>query len=152
MKHVWTVLCQKSSIDIDNNLLSLFNCLEELELLIDKTKTKEKNLVIPVEFQLVSFWTITNQNQDNILETEGEFIDPNGQILNKFINKFNIKKGISRFRNRTNIQGLPLTEAGTYIFRIKQKKENQTKFEVVAELPLAVKISYKLMDLPKDKI
>lgn len=151
MKHIWTVLCQKSSIDIETNLLSLFDCVEELGLVIDKTKAPEGNLVISTEFQLVSFWTVENPNQDNVLEIRGELLDPNGKILNKFENKFAIKKGILRFRNRTNIQGLPITETGRYIVRMMQKKEDKKEFEIVTELPLDINISYKLMDNPSIK-
>jgi hypothetical protein len=152
MKHIWTVLCQKSSIDNETNLLSLFNCVEELSLIIDKTKAPRGNLVIPIEFQLVSFWTVENSNKDNTLEMKGELIDSNGKILNKFENKFNIKKGISRFRNRTNFQGLPITEAGRYIIKMMQKNEDKKEFEIVTELPLDIKISYKLMDIPDKKV
>lgn len=152
MKHIWTVLCQKSSIDIETNLLSLFNCVEELSLIIDKTKAPKGDLVIPIEFQLVSFWTVENSNKDNVLEMKGELIDPNGKTLNKFENKFNIKKGVLRFRNRTNFQGLPITEAGRYIIRMMQKNEGKKEFEIVTELPLDIKISYKLMDIPDKKV
>lgn len=146
MNHIWTVLCQKSSIDYESNLLSMFNCVEELNLSIDNTKVVEKNLVIPAEFQLVSFWTVENPNQDNVLEIRGELLDPNGKILNQFENRFEIKRDVLRFRNRTNIQGLPVTEAGRYVFRIMQRKAGQDSFVTVADLPLDVKISYKLME------
>jgi len=149
MKHIWTVLCQKSSIDIDTNLLSLFNCVEELDLVIDQTKAPKGDLVIPAEFQLVSFWTVEDPNKDNTLEMKIELLDPSGKSLNKFENKFKVKKGILRFRNRTNIQGLPITDPGRYIVRIMDKKEEKKEFEVVIELPLDIKISYKLLDIPK---
>lgn len=151
MKHIWTVLCQNTSIDVESNLLSLFNCVEEMALSIDKTKVGDGKLVVPVKLQLVSFWTINGSNQAHVLNVEGELIDPKGQILNKFNNIFNIKKEVKRFRNRTNIDGLPVTEPGEYTFRIKYKPENESKYQVVAEIPLNINISYKLMDLKKAK-
>lgn len=145
MKHIWTILCQSSSVDIDTNILSLFNCIEELNLTIDKTQLIDKEkLVIPVGFQMVSFWVIKDNSRDNILEIKGEIIDPSGKSLNKFDNKFNIKKGALRFRNRINIQGLPVTKEGRYIIRIMQKMEKNKDFEVVAELPLDIKIGYTI--------
>ena len=152
MKHILTVLCQKSSIDNETNLLSLFNCVEELSLIIDKTKAPKGDLVIPIEFQLVSFWTVENPNKDNVLEMRGELLDPSEKTLTKFENKFNIKKGVLRFRNRHNFQGLPITEVGRYIIRMMQKKEYKKEFETVIELPLDIKISYKLMDIPNTKV
>ena len=151
MQHIWTVLCQTSSIDIETNLLSIFNCVEELNLMIDKTKAPQGDLVVPTEFQLVSFWTIDNPNKDNELELRIEIVDPIGKVLNGFENKYPVKKGIVRFRNRTNIQGLPITEAGRYLVRIMQKEEGKKQFEISTELPLDVKIVYKLMDTPVAK-
>ena len=151
MNHIWTVLCQKSSIDIETNLLSLFNCVEELSIVIDDIKAAEKNIIIPVDFQLVSFWIIENPKQDNVLDIRGELLDPNGKVLNQFENRFEIKAGVLRFRNRTNLQGLPVTEAGRYQFRLRQKKAGKNDFEVMADIPLDVKISYKLLEKPAVK-
>jgi len=148
MKHIWSVLCQRSSIDIESNLLSLFSCVEELSLTLENTEALKKNLVIQTEFQLVSFWAREQAVEESSLEIEGELIDPQGKALNKFNNNFPVKKGVLRFRNRTNIQGLPITGPGRYLLRLKQKDE-QGNWLVVAELPLDVKINYKLMEVAK---
>jgi len=144
MKHIWSVLCQKSSIDFETNLLSLFECLEELSLEIDKNKfSNNGNLVIPIGVQLVSFWSIEDANKDNILEIKIELIDPDKKILNHFENNFFIKKGILRFRNRANIQGIPVTVSGRYNFNIMQKKEGEKDYKIVSEIPLDIKIINK---------
>lgn len=149
MKHIWTILCQKSSIDFESNLLSLFNNAEELSLTIDKSKAPSDNLVVPIELQLVSYWTAEDANKENILDLRGELLDPENKTLTTFENKFEIKKGITRFRNRTNILSLPITKSGRYIFKMMQRKSGKSTFETVAELPLDVNISYKLLDIPK---
>ena len=57
MKHVWSIICQQSSIDFENNLLSLYGCIEELNLVVDKDKIlQNEKMIIPAKFQLVSFW------------------------------------------------------------------------------------------------
>ena len=145
MKHIWSIICEKSSIDFESNLLSLFNCVEEMKFVVDKTKMLPKGkLVIPVNFQIVSFWSIEDFNKENILDIKWEFSDPKEKVLNEFKNILKIKKGIKRFRNRTNVQGMPITESGRYYFRIWQKKNN--KFELVSELPIDVDLSYKILD------
>ncbi|MDA2922725.1 hypothetical protein MYX07_05690 [Patescibacteria group bacterium AH-259-L07] len=150
MKHIWSVLCQKSSVDIESNLLSLFDCVEEVNFVVDKTNAlKDDKLVIPIEFQLVSFWIIEDVDKDNVLEIKIELLDPHKKILNHFKNKFNIKKGILRFRNRTKIKGLPVTEEGRYTFRVKQKVRDGENYKVATELPLDIKIAYKLLDINK---
>lgn len=148
MKHIWSVLCQKSSIDVETNLLSLFSCVEELSLTLDSSEALKNNIVVPTEFQLVSFWAREQAEEESSLEVEGELIDAQGKVLNKFNNKFAIKKGVLRFRNRTNIQGLPITGPGRYLLRLKQKDE-QGEWPVVTELPVDIKINYKLMEVGK---
>ncbi|MFH1315640.1 MAG: hypothetical protein ABIH67_04570 [Candidatus Uhrbacteria bacterium] len=146
MKHIWSIICQRSSIDFETNSLSLFDCVEEVSAVVDKTKLAQNDkIIIPVEFQLVSFWAVKDSEKDNDLKIKGEFVDSKNKILNSFENSFNIKKGIKRFRNRTNIKGLPITEDGRYYLKVWQWTENKNKFEMVAELPLDVKLSYQLL-------
>lgn len=147
MKHIWSVLCQKSSIDLESNQLSLFNCLEEISLSLDSADALKNNLVVPIEFQLVSYWSREKADSELDLRAEGELIDASGKVINSFKNSFPIKQGILRFRNRTNIQGLQITGPGRYYLRLY--KLIDSKRELVAELPLDVKISYKVMDIPK---
>ena len=141
MKHIWTILCQKSSIDIENNLLSIFNCVEELNLIVDRSKLPSGQLVVPADFQLISYWSIDNAKKGNTLEVKYQFIDPKGDVLNEYADNFEIKKDFLRFRNRTNIHGLAITEAGRYVIKVLQKKEGKKSFDAVMELPLDVNVS-----------
>lgn len=151
MNHIWTVLCQRSSIDYEDNLVSLFSCLEELAVVLDSQLASSGKAVVPAQMQLVSFWTVSDISQENKLEIKGELIDPKGAVLNSYHNKFTIKAGVERFRNRTNIQGLPLTVPGRYFFRLRQKSNGEQEMKIVADLPLDVKISYNLLDSKKGK-
>lgn len=145
MKHIWTILCEKSSVDSKTNLLSIFNCIEELSIVIDKIKAPKGDTVLPIEFQLISFWTVKNTGKKNVLEFQVEIIDPKGYSLNRFSNKFDIKEGVLRQRSITNIKGFKITEAGRYIIRVMQKQKGKKEFKIVAELPLDVKIAYNLL-------
>ena len=145
MKHIWSVICQSSSIDFEKNLVSLFNCLEEISVVIDKSKAPDnKKIFIPTEFQLVSFWTVEDTSKENSIEMKGELVSPEGEILNSFNNNFKVKSGIPRFRNRTNISGLPVTVEGRYFLKVWQKV-NDGDMEQVAEVPLDVRVNYKIM-------
>ncbi len=68
MKHIWTVLCQNSSVDSSTNLLSIFNCLDELTVEIDRSKApKIDELIIPFGAQLISLWAIEVRYKGSIL-------------------------------------------------------------------------------------
>jgi len=143
MKHAWTILCQNSSVDSNTNLLSIFNCLEQLVLKIDKNKApKTDEFFIALGAQLISLWAMKNQDNDNVLEVRVEILDPVGKSLGKFDQKFEVKKGASRFRSIINIQEIKITKEGRYTVNMQQKKEGGKDFIAVAELPLDIKISY----------
>lgn len=145
MKHIWSVLCQNSSVDIESNLLSLFNCVEEISLIIDPTKApKNDKIVFPIKFQIVSFWIVEDTNKDDVLEIKIDLLDPDKELLNHFEKNFNIKKNILRFRSRINIEGMPVTKEGRYTFKVWKRKSGKKEYEVVTEVPLDIKIAYKL--------
>jgi len=149
MKHLWSIICQNSAIDFEKNLLSLFNCLEELNLVLDKDKIPEDNKVfVGAEFQLISFWEINDNSKEHSVDMRVEFVNPDNEILNSFSNSFNVKSGISRFRNRTNIKGLPVKGGGKYYLKVFQNIDKKGE-ELVSSLPLDIKINYKIMDVAK---
>jgi hypothetical protein len=142
MKNIWALLCRDSSIDIDNNLVSIFNCLEKIEFFVDKTKInsidQNNPLVFPAEYQILSWWEVFDANNESKLETKIEIVDPDGKILKSFDNSFVVKQGSSAFRHRAKFQGLPITVPGKYRFNLYQKKEAD-KYELVSSIPLDVK-------------
>lgn len=143
MNHIWSVLCQDASVDKESNLLSLFSCFEQIEVNIDKTKDNGR-AVVPISFNLVSFWSIDNVKGEKSIDLKIEIVDPEGKILGTQEKNIPVGSGWKRFRNITKINGLPVTTEGRYIFRVFQKDTDQKKLEKVAELPLDVKINYTM--------
>jgi hypothetical protein len=152
MKHIWTVLCQKSVIDNETNLISLIDCLEELNLTMDMDKepgnTSEK-IVIPLNFQVASFWLIEDKNLKK-LEIKIELNDPENNKINEINNVFELKEDYLRYRTRINVQGMPITKSGRYLFKIYQIEQGGIS-KCVSEVPLDVKIDYKLPNLRNPK-
>jgi hypothetical protein len=141
MKLIWAILCRDSSIDIDNNLVSIFNCLEKVEFFVDKTKLNSASqtnpLAFPADYQIVSSWEIIDASKDNKLDFKIEIVDPENKILKSFENTFSVKQGSSMFRHRAKFQGLLCTVPGKYRFNVCQKKEAD-KYELVSSIPLEV--------------
>lgn len=143
MKHVWSILCEKTSIDSQSNLLSIFNCVEELTFTIDKTKLPPGDkITAPIELQLVNFWIVDDHEKDATLEVKAELFDPTGKNISHFENKFDIKKGTTKFRNKTIIQGLPISIPGRYILKVLKREAPDKTYVPVAELPYDVKITF----------
>lgn len=151
MKHVWSIICQSSSIDRQTNSLSLFNSIEEIHLSIKSKEFFQKNKnIFPIKFQIVSFWLVGEKDQE--LEIRIDLLDPKKERLSRFEKKFEVKgsdnEKLKRFKSRINIEGMPISGEGRYFFEIQLKQPKKKEYNIVAQIPLDVDISYKL-DLDK---
>lgn len=143
IKHVWSVLCTNSSVDSSTNNISLFNVIEQIQLEgLDQAKLEElKNEVKSVGFnlELVTYWKSFKKGELEI-DQYVEFIDPEGKVLNKLDVPFKTKKDEKGLRNILKIQGINFTLTGEYKYRIYAKERNETKYELVNEIPLDIKV------------
>ncbi|GEM_PF-513486 len=149
-KHLWSVLCRVASVDKESNSLSLFNVIEEItinkaENLEKEGKTigmEEKAIIVPIEFVIVTFLERLDDKDQGPLIKEGqiEIVDPSAHSLLKREFEMNFLKGFKRMRYLLKMNGLKVTEVGTYRFYISTRESREDTFEVVAEIPVDVKI------------
>ncbi|MCE9643268.1 MAG: hypothetical protein K8Q97_03010 [Candidatus Andersenbacteria bacterium] len=144
IKHIWSVLCQKSVIDSDTNNITLFDILEriDIEIKIENPQLPEPERInIPINFEIVSFFENTdplkNTSGDNIIE----FCDSKGQVLNSFKQEVKMPKGMKRLRARFKINGLAVNKVSSdYVFRIKLKSHDMEKYKTLTEIPFETSI------------
>ncbi len=140
MKHVWSVICQSSSIDFERNSLSLFNCVEEISIVVKKDKQiNSDKIFIPSEFQLLSYWSVDNLEEEKNIDLRCEMFNGDNELLSVFNNSLVVKKGAPRFRSRINIKGIPVKGQGRYYFKVWQKI-SEGDYELISEIPLDVKL------------
>ena len=139
MKNVWSIITHKTVIDRNSNMISLFDCIEQLNVnankkIVDKNKTKK----LSAKFEIVSLW----KDDETSKERSGEFIielyDPSNKKINKFESAFVMPKSMKRMRTIITFEGFPMTTEGEYIFKIKFRKNKNDKYKQVSELPLEV--------------
>lgn len=142
IKHIWSVLCQKTIIDSDTNNISLVDILEQLtaNVNIKDPKNEPKEINVPINFEVVSFWLKDSAEKVVKADLEIEIIDPEGKVLKKFPQTLKFPPNIRRLRSRLRIIGLVLTVSGNYIFKVKIKDEKRKEYQDVAELPLEVNL------------
>lgn len=139
MKHAWTILCRKSSIDKDTNNLSLFDSFEELHVTpTDKLPDKAKQ-GLPVNFEIVSLWYDNDPSTESKGTLRIELYDSKNKKFKEFDHEFVIPKNFKRMRTRIRMIGLPMSEAGDYIFKIKYQKSDQTNYTLATELPFEIR-------------
>lgn len=142
IKHIWSVLCQKSSVDQLSNNISLFDVFEALEVDINpvpniKSPT-DSEYNIPVQYQVVSLWTKTD-TKDTKGQVQITLVNPDGKEKILVNSELNFPPDKKRMRSINQIQGLPVSKSGDYHFIVSLKQEE--KFQKVADLPLEVKLN-----------
>lgn len=145
IKHLWSILCQSSSIDAQSNILSLFNVVEQIVVdltpeITDSNAGKERPVAVAFRFEIVSLWQkIGEANKNNTVEIE--FLDPMGISLMKTDYSLQIPQDKKRIRHSMKVNGLKVTIDGEYTFKIRIKESDQKEFYEVAELSLDVIIN-----------
>lgn len=146
MQHIWSVLCQRSSIDFETNLLSMFECIEEVNLVFNGTQAaNNEKITIPVNWQLVSYWLIDDSANEESVEIKVDFINSEGIVFNTFNNKMETKKNMKRFRGRMNINGFEVTKSGRYHISVSYMKGNE--YVEVCKLPVDININFNINNI-----
>ena len=144
IKHIWSVLCRESVIDQDDNNISIHGVLEQLSINLTSVNNAGKlleELGIPMNYEIVSMWQRTKEIESIKGDVEYILLDPDNKELLKNTQSMEIPETSRRFRSRMRITGLPLSKEGDYTFQVKVKEEGVVTFNLVAELPLEVKIN-----------
>ncbi len=146
IRHIWSILCRKSTIDSDSNNISLIDIFEQFDVNYEVKDQKKFTGVfnIPIEYEVVSLWQRENSTKVLHGEVLYEIYSPDNIKQKEILQKIEILEKYRRYRTRLRINGLVVNLSGIYIFKVKLKKEPQTAFKIVAELPLEVNIREKI--------
>lgn len=144
-KHVWSVICQSSLVDKQNNSISLLGCIENIEIVVDKSKNVGNKIVFPIQFDIINYWTIDDSTKKNSFTMRIEMIKPNGESAFQKEQNIFTEIGWSRVRNIAKFSGLELgiNDNGRYVFKISQKENRKDDFVVIASLPVDIKINLR---------
>lgn len=142
IKHAWTVLCNRSVIDTDTNVISLFDVFEQVEVGVEikNNNIKKQTINVPLNYEVVSLWH-TPDSQSNInFDFKIKLKDPENKLLNEFTKSVKLPKGKNRVRTRIKIQGLSITNSGLYQFEVFSKTDKNSSYKQVAAVPLQLTI------------
>jgi len=133
IEHIWSVLCLKSIVDSDTNLISLFEIIEELTI-----QSYTETGITPVEFEITTCWFRENAGKEKEYEYKISLITPLGKDKGGPDIQLQLKKGIQRIRSRTRFQAFPVEELGIYWFKVSLKGA-KGKYREVASIPITIK-------------
>lgn len=143
MNHLWSLLCKKAIVDVQTNSLSLFGVLEQATITITSKKELKEISVIPMDFDLASFWVDEDGRADKQRDIQMliEISGPDKKKTELSKQKIEVKKGIKRMRTFNHFDGIKFRGPGIYKFVIKHKVGGN--YRTVAEVPLEVIVQIK---------
>lgn len=150
LNHIWSVLCRRVIIDSSTNNLTISDVLEELTVDV-KTERQDttpiKQINIPLEFEVVSFWKKEGIAKSHIKAAcQVEVMNPEGKKTKDFLQVIDMPSGMKRLRTMLKVMGFVVENSGEYILKVSVKEEGDKIYKTVAELPLIVNINRQIVD------
>jgi len=142
IKHVWSLLCQESVINHDDNSLNINRIIEGINIgvKIQDKKVNEK-INLPLRYEIIS--SFTREGSDRREETGSikvRLLSPKQAELSVKEHPIIMTQGSNTHRFRIKTTGIPITEEGVYHFSIKFKNKDDKDYIEVASLPLQIQI------------
>ena len=138
MKHRWTLLCERFSIDQRSNNVTLFGIIDEIH--VPKSAVSESLAAgKPAAAQIQSVLVVQTERSDIGVPEKGiiecRLFDAQGQELGSSRADVSLERG-RRARSAFNISVLPITNEGVYLYRVFHVADGESR--QVDELPLRV--------------
>jgi hypothetical protein len=138
LKHRWTLLCERFSIDQRSNNVTLFGIIDEVH--VPKSAVTEAMAAgKPAAAQIQSVLVIQTERSDIAVAEKGviecRLLDAQGQELGSSRADVSLERG-RRVRSAFNINVLPITNEGIYLYRVFHVTDGESR--QVDELPLRV--------------
>ena len=129
-KHVWSVLCERVSVDQNSNLVSHLTCVEGMETV---------QLPFPLlTLTYASRWYKDDDSEESI-KANLVLVAPDGSEIK--LAEGELKTALRSQRLNILLNGLMISQSGTYKFKLLQEHEGH--WIVVHEMPFNVKLVSK---------
>ncbi|HNT55821.1 MAG TPA: hypothetical protein PKG95_13980 [Anaerolineaceae bacterium] len=133
INHVFSIICEHSSIDSETNTASILGVLEHLTVFTDESG----DLNLPLQFEIFSHWARENVDQPDQGQVRVYFCAPSGQ--KKLTGSGSIDlSSVTFYRIRFRYNGIELSGPGLYKFFVEYQPTEDAEWVVVAQLPLLV--------------
>jgi hypothetical protein len=144
---IWSVLCSKSLIEPQTNLLSLFEVIEKITLeggekkLLDAHAEGRKGILLSVQMQVVSFWRRSDPSKGETSEGRVILVNPRGETVAGQNFLINLKHNSGGYRQILRYHQFPVDSFGMYWFVAEQQrpaKSKKSQWTVETRIPVDV--------------
>lgn len=131
--HIWSIVCARAIVDRETGSVSLHEVIEQINI----KGEPESDKVLPVVFDLITYWIRSNSDEPENGEMRLSFSSPSGEVKLGYSSVIDLTKH-ERSRNILRIENLPIQEPGRHYFNIEQKIDDDN-WRQVAAIPISVK-------------
>lgn len=136
IRHAWTVVCEKSIIDIESNNISL-DVVEQVSIKRPLAAENAKGIIYPIRMEVVTLWY--RQQTDEGIKGNGQLtiMAPN----NEHVATTNIEIDlIKNHRNRTRVRldGFPIPKGTSGFFYFVVALQSDGQWIEVANVPFEI--------------
>jgi len=152
IKHVWTILCQKVTVDQSTKSTSLVDLLESVTVNMkandpEKSIPDEKELAktvkkVPINFKIVSQWYTAGEKHEGDDKVRVVVLDPKEKQLGEFKLNMNAAEGHHFHRTILELNEMLMTTSGIYMFEIQVK--GGTDYFTVSSVPLNLNLNIEV--------
>ena len=140
---VWGLVCGLSSIDQENNNISLFNVIDEIG--IPKNNFSKKNDIKKVLFNHEIIFlcrrslSLAIDNSQFNCDYKVKLFDSSGSVIQEIVAPLIFEKNKRNMRLRVRFNVLLFTAPGDYVYTIEIQKSDKTNFQKEFEIPFEIK-------------
>ncbi len=139
IRHLWSILCLRSSVDRSTNNISLFEVIEQIAIPTPQEGHNPGQFTIQFPCQLVTVFTREPIHDPILGHYRISYLSPEGRVLFENEGPINLQNSI-RHRQTANIPGLPVTNEGMYTFQIEYRTAEEAEWNAHV-LPLELRFT-----------
>ncbi len=147
IRHVWTVLCGKSSIDRETNNISLFEVVEQLQV----GGWAGEPADVPIPLELVTLWSRVQPDKPSRGEARIILETPGGHRGISQSHAVDLRK-YHRVRNRARIPTIRIEGSGVYSFVVELRQQDKEEWLEVAKIPVEVQVERPVSEGPEIQV
>lgn len=137
IRHIWSVLCSKASIDRETNNVSLFEVLESVQFGTNAPVQFPVNLAFAGT--VVTLWVRQEPNTPVTGQMRTRLLSPGGEELSSLVLAINLQNA-NRTRTLISLNGIRIAGNGTHQFEISWRVRDDDEWSPVALLPLDITV------------
>jgi len=135
IQNKWALICSHTSVDMNTNLLSIFNVIEEVTINRSNNPLPElpkDGFVVPMQHEFVSFWSrdISESDGDLKIKAKLKLFDPKKELLQEQDLEIFFEKGKKSLRCIIKIGAIKVRASGEYTYEIDVYDENVSPIKV----------------------